>query len=78
MSAYSTDLRLRVLAAVERGMPRAVIVRVFQVSLATIKRYLKQHRETGDLMPKRPPGRPAHKAPALALSANLRRVGDIR
>jgi transposase len=65
MSAYSIDLRRRVLAAVDAGMPRHAVVRTFQVSLATLKRYLKQRRDTGDLTPKLPPGRPAHKGPAL-------------
>ncbi len=78
MSAYSTDLRLRVLAAVDSGLARADIVRTFQVSLATIKRYLKQRRDTGDLTPKRPPGRPATKGPMLAagLPAQLHAFPD--
>ncbi len=78
MPAYSKDLRLRVLAAVDSGLARADIVGTFQVSLATIKRYLKQRRETGDLTPKRPPGRPATKGPALAtgLPAHLHAFPD--
>jgi transposase len=73
MPSYSLDLRLRVLAAVDSGMARVDVVRTFQVSLATIKRYLKQRRETGDLTPRRPTGRPATKGPALAagLAAQL-------
>ena len=69
---------MRVLAAVDSGLARADIVRTFQVSLATIKRYLKQRRETGNLAPKRPPGRPATKGPALAagLPAQLRAFPD--
>jgi transposase len=35
------------------------------VSLATIKRYLKQRRESGHVRPKAIPGRPAHKGTAL-------------
>jgi transposase len=62
---YSQDLRERVLRAVDSGMPRADIVKTFAVSLATMKRYLKQHRETGNLKPKAIPGRPAHKGAAL-------------
>jgi transposase len=42
MKAYSQDLRERVLRAVDLGRPRAEIVQLFGVSLATIKRYLKQ------------------------------------
>ncbi len=73
MPGYSKDLRLRVLAAVDSGMARVDVVRTFQVSLATIKRYLKQRRATGDLTPRRPTGRPATKGPALAagLAAQL-------
>jgi hypothetical protein len=47
------------LRAVDQGMPRAEIVKTFDVSLATLKRYLKQRRETGDVIPKPIPGRPA-------------------
>ena len=36
MNAYSKDLRMRVLAAVDRGTLRKEIVRVFGVSLATV------------------------------------------
>jgi transposase len=32
MNAYSKDLRLRVLAAVDRGMPRKEVVKTFGVS----------------------------------------------
>ena len=49
MKAYSYDLRLRVLRAVEQGRPRAEIVAMFAISLATLKRYLKRKRETGDV-----------------------------
>lgn len=52
MTGYSKDLRLRVLAAVDSGMARVAVVRTFQVSLATIKRYRKQRRETGELTEK--------------------------
>ena len=59
MRAYSVDLRQRVVAAVDAGTPRAAVARTFQVSLATIKRYLKQRREAGHLAPRTSPGRPA-------------------
>lgn len=57
MKAYSVDLRQRILEAVERGMPRTEVAEVFGVSLPTIKRYLRQKRETGELAPKPRPGR---------------------
>ena len=56
MKPYSKDLRLKVLAAVDRGMPRAEAAKVFGVSLPSIERYLKMRRETGDVEPKPPPG----------------------
>lgn len=57
MKAYSTDLRERIVAAVDAGMPRPEAARTFRVSVATIKRYLKQRRERGHLRPGRAPGR---------------------
>ncbi|GHO63908.1 hypothetical protein KSC_028000 [Ktedonobacter sp. SOSP1-52] len=65
MRAYSTDLRERVVRAVEEGRPREEIIHLFGVSRATIKRYVNQQRETGDLAPKSIPGRPAAKGDAL-------------
>ena len=52
MKAYSQDLRQRVLAAVDAGTPRSEVVRQFQVSLATLKRLLKQRRVEGHVQPK--------------------------
>jgi transposase len=40
MRAYSEDLRVKVLDAVDRGMPRAEVARVFGISLPSIKRWL--------------------------------------
>jgi transposase len=57
MNAYSKDLRMRVLAAVDRGTPRKEIVRVFGVSLATVGRWLRRRRETGDVAARPSPGR---------------------
>ena len=66
MKAYSEDLRLRVLAAVDRGMPRSEAARVFGVSRATVKRYLALRRETGGLAPRPRRGPPPLKTAALA------------
>jgi|SRR5215207_9366760 len=52
MNAYSVDLRERIIAAVTSGMSRKDVVRTFQISAATLGRYLKQQRETGDLTPR--------------------------
>ncbi len=57
MNAYSKDLRLRVLAAVDRGMPRKEVVRTFGVSIATIGRYLRRRREGLGLSPRPSAGR---------------------
>lgn len=61
MKAYSQDLRERVLRAVDQGYQRADIIKLFGVSRATIKRYLKQRRETGAVPVKPIPGRPPKK-----------------
>ncbi len=65
MKPYSKDLRLKVLAAVDRGMPRKEVAQVFGVSEPTIRRYLRLRRETGDVEPKPPTGPPARKWEAL-------------
>ena len=49
MQIYSKDLRIRALAAVDRGMPRREVVEVFSISLTTLKRWLKMRREGKDL-----------------------------
>ena len=51
MKPYSEDLRERVVAAVERGTKRSAGVETFAVSLPTLKRWVKQRRETGALVP---------------------------
>ena len=58
MKAYSIDLRRRVLAALDSGMPRSEIIRLFQVSQGSITRWARQRRTSGDLSAKRPSGRP--------------------
>jgi transposase len=57
MNAYSKDLRLRVLEAVDRGLPRTRISELFGVSLSTIKRYVRRRRQGEDLEPKPSTGR---------------------
>ena len=78
MKAYSQDLREGVLRAVDQGIARREIVRVFGVSLATIGRYLKQRRETGHMQPKAIPGRPSQKGKPLqaGLQAQLEAFPD--
>lgn len=78
MKAYSDDLRERIVLAADHGMARRELVATFRVSLATIKRYLKQRRDSGHLHPKRRPGRPAQKGAALdaALTRQLTTYPD--
>ena len=70
MKAYSQDVRQRVLRAVDQGYTQAEIANVLAISVSTIKRYLKQRRESGHVLPKAIPGRPAKKG--VALQAGLR------
>jgi transposase len=65
MKPYSKDLRLRVLAAVDQGLPREEVAKTFSVSVPTIKRWLKRRRETGNVQPKPIPGRPSRKGAKL-------------
>jgi transposase len=80
MKAYSQDLRERVLRAVDQGYQRVDIIKLFGVSRATIKRYLKQRRETGAVNVKPIPGRPPKKfAPLQAhLVAQLEAHPDAK
>jgi transposase len=50
---------------VDQGHRQAEIAAAFQVSVAKIKRYLKQRRESGTLMVSPIPGRPPEKRGAL-------------
>ena len=61
MKAYSVDVREKVLRAVDQGYPRNEIIKLLGVSRATIKRYLKQRRETGTITARPIPGRPSKK-----------------
>jgi transposase len=70
MGAYSKDLRLKVLDAVDRGLPRREVVDVFGVSLATLKRWLKRREEGEDLTPRPSPGR----TPVILTTAEEKRA----
>src|SRR5215472_11399055 len=79
MKAYSDDLRQRIVHAVDQGHRQAEIAAAFQVSLATIKRYLKQRREMGHVTAKPIPGRPPKQRAALeaALPGQLAAHRDV-
>jgi transposase len=61
MSAYSLDLREKIVESVKKGVPKAETARRFGVDRATVKRYCKQLDERGTLEPRKAPG----KAPKL-------------
>jgi transposase len=65
MKDYSVDLRERVVAAVRRGVPRAMVAEQFQVAMPTIVRWLRRQRTTGSLQPSPRPGPPSVKMAAL-------------
>ena len=65
MNAYSRDLRLKTLAAIDRGIPRKEVQDLFGVSRSTIKRWLKRRRQTGGVKTMKIPGRPSVKGEAL-------------
>jgi transposase len=70
MNAYSLDLRLKVLDAVDRGIPRREVVRIFGVSMPTLERYLRRRRQSGDLAPRPSPGR----TPSICATVEERRA----
>ena len=70
MNAYSLDLRLKVLDAIDRGIPRTEVVKTFGVSMPTIERYLRRRRRTGELAPKPSPGR----TPSILATSEERRA----
>jgi len=56
MSAYSEDLRRRIVSSVESGMPKAQAARTFSVSLSSVKRYVNKAQRGEPLAPKKRPG----------------------
>ncbi len=59
MNAYSKDLRLKVLSAVERGVPRKDVSEFLGISISTISRYVKLKASGREIAPKPSPGRKA-------------------
>jgi transposase len=52
-AAYSQDLRDRVLAAADRGMPTKQIAQVFMVSPAWVRRVKQRRSECGETTPRK-------------------------
>jgi transposase len=72
MRAYSVDWRAKVLRAVDQGYARKEIVKLLGLSPGSIKRYLKQRLETGEMAPTPIPGWPPKKLGPLQFVAMIR------
>jgi len=75
MNAYSVDLRTRVRAALDAGMPHDTAITTFQISRSTIKRWLGRRQRTGDLTPGQSSGRPT-RVTAVGLEQRQTRLQD--
>ena len=64
MKAYRIDLREKVVAAIDRGLPRATAARTFDVSPSTVERWRRRRRDDA-LAPRPSPGRPSRRGAAL-------------
>ncbi len=53
MRTYSEDLRIRIVAARERGQSAAEISRLFAVSKRSVERYWRQYQSTGQVKARR-------------------------
>jgi transposase len=73
MSAYSMDLREKIVESVKKGVPKTETARRFGVVRATVKRYCKLLDERGTLEPGKAPGR----APKLDQKARKLLVEDL-
>ena len=78
MRAYSDDLRVSILRAVDAGRSRTAVARAYGVSRSTVLRYLKQRRTSGTITPKPIPRRTPCLRPAdyPALVAQLAAAPD--
>jgi len=75
-SPYSQDLRDRVLAAYDRGMPTRQIADVFGVSPAWARRLKQRRRETGETAPRPMGGATVIKIDRVRLAALVRERPD--
>src|SRR5882757_4296351 len=75
MKAYSRDLRIRALDALDLGTPRPEVIRLFGVSTATLTRWRRRQRETGSLAQSPRSGPPRVKTVGLQ-AALLARLQD--
>lgn len=75
-SPYSQDLRLRVLAAYDRGMPTKQIAEVFDVSPAWARRLKQRRRQTGETSPRPMGGATVIKIDRVRLAELVREQPD--
>jgi len=68
MSAYSEDLRKKVLGAVRRGLGKSEAAPTFGVSLSSVKLYVSRALEGASLSPREHPG------PQLKIDERARRL----
>jgi len=66
MKPYSEDLRKKIVAAVERGMPKTEAAKTFGVSLSSVKRYWRLAAHEESLAPRKGGGRPPKANAAVA------------
>jgi transposase len=78
MKAYSQDLRERIVTAIEKGKSCSEVACLFDVSLSTVKRYVRQWKEQGHLRPRMITRRPSKKLALLQarLQAQLEAAPD--
>ncbi|MBZ9749694.1 helix-turn-helix domain-containing protein [Deinococcus sp. HMF7604] len=74
MRGDSLDLRQRIVHAVQNGLTQAEVARHFQVSLATVERYWRLHRQQQPLAPRPIPGSPPRVLPPEQHDVLLRQL----
>lgn len=72
MRAYSMDLRIRVLADCDAGMPSKKVAEKYSVSVAWVRRLKQRRRESGEVGP-----RSAKTGPKPKLSGNEQRLEEL-
>jgi transposase len=75
MAAYSMDLRKRVLADSDAGLPTKQVAEKYGVSRTWVRSLKQRRRETGNIAPRVPTGRP-RKIDRDQLAALVRQVPD--
>jgi len=74
MKAYSEDLRMKIVDAIERGMPKAEAARTFGVGISTVKRYATKAQRGEPLKPGKAPG----KRPKMDEKVSKLLEGDLK